>query len=122
MDSDLLFGMALLFLAIWLAYRGLRSLVRRTQNRRQELPPTLQQILPAVGEAGTIDRNQRRVLRRLAVPEVDIRTLSREQGEILLDCVAYIQSVWESELDRPMSDLSPNLLAQALRDVCLWLV
>jgi hypothetical protein len=115
MDSDLLFGMVLLFLAIWLAYRGLRSLGRRTRNRKQDSSPTLQEKLPAIGTAGTVDRNQRRVLRRLAVPEIDIKSLSREQGEILLDSVAYVQSVWESELDRRMTDLSPDLLTQALR-------
>ena len=115
MDSDLLYGVALLFLAVWLAYRGLRSLRRAGQNRRRELPATVQDKLPALGEPGTIARDQRRALKRLAIPQVDVTTLSREQAEILLDCVAYIQSVWESDLDRQMSDLSPALLDEALR-------
>ena len=76
---------------------------------------TLQKKLPAIGEPGTIARDQRRALKRLAIPQVDDTTLSREQAEILLDRVAYIQSVWESDLDRQMSDLSPALLDEALR-------
>jgi len=114
MHSELLLGAALLILAVWIAYRAVRAIVRRTGRRKPDIPVTVQARLPVAGEPGSIGRDQRRVLKKLAVPGVDYKALSKEQAEILLDCVAYVQSVWETDLQRRFCELSARSLEESL--------
>jgi len=110
MYSELLLGAALLILAAWVAYRAVRTIGRRNPDT----PVTVQTRLPVAGEPGSIDKDQLRVLKKLAVPGVDYKALSKEQAEILLDCVAYVQSVWETDLQRRFSELPARSLEESL--------
>jgi hypothetical protein len=114
MYSELLLGAALLILAAWVAYRAVRTIGRGTGRRKPNTPVTVQARLPVAGEPGSIGKDQLRVLKKLAVPGVDYKALSKEQAEILLDCVAYVQSVWETDLQRRFSELPARSLEESL--------
>ena len=115
MDMDLLIGATLFLVAIWAAYKWL-SLMPRHQIGQPENPnSSIQGLLPALGQPGSASRDQQKHLKQHGISDLEFRELSREQAEFLLDCIMYVTSVWELDLDRESDKLSARSLENTLR-------
>lgn len=115
MDTDLLIGAAFFVMAVWVAYKWLSPRPRHQIGQPTNPSSSLQGLLPALGKPGSASKEQKKHLEQHGLTDLDFRALSREQAEFLLDCIMYVTSVWELDLNRESDKLSTRSLENTLR-------
>lgn len=114
---ELLAGLVLLVAAVIVARLAVRSFVRRREEPKARTLPQLQTQLPKVGTPGSATREQLARLRKSALPALDWAVLSDKQATILVDCLHYIEAVWERDFDRRPAELSAEAVEAAVSEI-----
>ncbi len=114
---ELLAGLVLLVAAILVARLAARALFRRREAPKARTLPQLQAQLPKVGTPGSATPEQLARLQKSALPALDWAVLSDKQATILIDCLHYIEVVWERDFERRSVELPVEILEAAVSEI-----
>ncbi len=110
---EFLISLLLLVSAGLLSVLAVKGLLRKPKDQSPKPGDVL--TLPVVGDPGTESCSQRARLQKARLDAVALDQLSKEQAEILLSCVHYVEGVWEDAFEDDRSALPPDLRQNAVR-------
>ena len=110
---EFLLSLLLLVSAGLLSVLAIKGLLRKPKDQAPK--PADDLPLPAVGEPGTASGSRRARLQKAGLNALALDRLSKEQAEILLSCLHYVEGVWEDTFESDRSALPPDLRQNAVR-------
>jgi len=100
------------FVASRIAILSIRS---KYKDSKPKTDSVLQSKLPVIGEAGSASHQQRTLIKKHGIQDLQFEKLSSEQASILLDCADYIEAIRAQESRKLGADLPSQGQNKALR-------